>query len=148
MIIGTKENIKTYKGLNPRIDMAIDFVLNLDENIEPGCYHLDGDNVYANVGEGEAKILGKEFDFEVHKEYLDLHYIVKGKELMVYAPKSTLSPTMEFNEEKDYMLLRGEGKELLFNEGEFYLVHPFDAHAPGYGYEKAGFKKVILKIRV
>ncbi len=147
MIVGTKDTIGTYKGINERIDMAIDFILNLDPNIEVGRYDLDGDNVFAKVMYADSTSLD-DITFEAHRRYLDLQYIVEGSEYMGYAPLAECTTLREYSEEKDCGYYKGDANIIKVNAGSFYLAHPFDAHAPGKGYEKNTFKKVVVKIKI
>ena len=148
MITGRKEDLNTYKGLSERIDKAIDYILNLDESIAPGKYEIDGKDVYVSIIEKETSSMDN-FKFEAHKNYLDLQYIISGGEIMVYAPVSDCEVITEYNAEKDVYFLNGDKRsEMKLSAGEFYLVHPFDAHAPGKGYETMNFKKAVVKIKL
>lgn len=147
MIVGKKEDILYYKGLSDRIDHAIDFVLTLDKDINLGTYEIDGNSLYVNIVEGETSSLDT-VEFEAHKEYLDLHYILSGKEIMVYAPLDECVKITEYDAENDYWLFSGKGNEIEMSEGCFYLLYPKDAHCPGKGHRVTQFKKAIIKIRL
>ena len=147
MITGKKEDILCYKGLSSRIDRAIDFVLSLDKNIKPGTYEIDGKSLYVNIVEGKTSSLDT-IEFEAHKEYLDLHYILSGKEIMVYAPIDECVKITEYDAENDYWLLGGKGNQIEMREDSFYLLYPNDAHCPGKGHGVSPFKKAIVKIRL
>lgn len=147
MIIGTKETLATYKGISEGIDKAIDYILSLDPAIEPGKHEIDGDKLFVNVVCGETKPLDG-FEYEAHKKYLDLQYIIEGSEVMIYAPLDGLKRETEYDEDKDCHMFSGEGTPITVKAGDFYLVHPFDAHAPGRGYETNSFKKAIVKIKL
>lgn len=147
MIIGTKEILTTYKGISEGIDKAIDYILSLDPEIEPGKHEIDGDKLFVNVVCGETKPL-KDFQYEAHKKYLDLQYVIEGSEVMVYAPLDDLKRETEYDEANDCQMFSGEGTEIKVKAGDFYLVHPFDAHAPGKGYETNQFKKAIVKVKL
>lgn len=147
MIFGTKETICTYKGLNKRIDRAIDYILSFDNDTEPGRYEIDGDNLYANVFCGETSPI-EVVTFEAHKHYLDLQYLVEGSEVVFYAPLETCIPTSDYDTASDCGFYSGYGREFEVKAGEFYLMHPSDAHAPGKGYETTSYKKVVVKIKL
>ena len=147
MIKGNINNIKAYKGISERIDRAIDFLLDFDKETPCGRYEIDSDNIYANVICTTTTAI-EDFKFEAHKKYLDLQYIVKGEEIMIHAFTEDCKITKEYDEKDDYCLLEGEGDEVLVKEGEFYLVHPFDAHAPAKSHTPSEIKKVIVKIKL
>ncbi len=147
MIFGTKETITAYKGISERSDRAIDYILNFDTATAPGKYEIDGDRIYASVVCGETTPM-EELKFEAHKKYLDLQYIAEGEEIMVYAPLSACAQETEYDAATDFYLFSGKGNEMKAKAGDFYLLHPFDAHAPGKGYSTTSFKKVVVKIKV
>ena len=147
MITGKINSLSCYKGINKRIDTAIDYILNFDKNTPDGRYEIDGDNIYANVvsielGDAEA------YQFEAHRRYLDLQYIISGSEIMIYAPVSECNQKTDYNAEDDYLLLSGRGNKMKMTEGSFYLVHPFDAHAPGLKADCDVARKIIVKIKL
>lgn len=147
MIIGNIKNISAYKGLSGGIDKAIDFVLNASPDIAEGKHEIDGKNVYASVVTKDTKPL-EEAKFEAHREYLDLQFILDGGEVMGYAPADTMTESVAYNPEKDILFLKGDGSFIDVNKGDFYIVHPFDAHAPGLGKVPGKFKKIIVKIKL
>lgn len=147
MITGKKEDILYYKGLSDRIDHAIDFVLTLDKSMRPGTYEIEGKDIYVNIVEGETSPIDT-IEFEAHKEYLDLHYILSGKEIMVYAPIDECVKMTEYDAENDYWLFGGKGNGIEMSDESFYLLYPNDAHCPGKGHGVTPFKKAIVKIRL
>lgn len=147
MIFGTKDVITTYKGISENIDRAIDYILEFDDNTPCGRYEIDGDRIYANVINGTASSMDQ-VTYEAHRKYLDLQYIIEGEEVMVHAMLSECKQETEYDESKDVWFFSGEGTSVKVKAGSFYLVHPFDAHAPGKGFEPHSYKKVIVKIRV
>ena len=149
MIVGTKNNILTYKGISKNLDTAIDFIVDLDENIENGKYVIN-DDVYAMVSEGEGNSEG-EVLYEVHRKYIDLQYILKGEDLCYYAPIHKCTGKIPYDSEKDAeFLLSDEGYAIKFKPEDFYILHPFDAHGPcrAENGEKPYFKKVVVKVKI
>ena len=147
MIIGTKDVMETYRGISERLDRAIDFALAFDPASPCGRYVIDGEDVYANVITGNTTPMD-EVVYEAHKKYIDLHLMLEGGEIMVYAPIAAGVPQSEYDEAGDARFYKGEGLAVRVNPGDFYIVHPFDLHAPGKGDAPSAFKKMIVKIRV
>lgn len=56
--------------------------------------------------------------------------------------------TTEYDEAGDVWFFKGEGTPVTVKAGEFYIVHPFDLHAPAKGREPKPFKKAIIKILI
>lgn len=147
MIIGNIKNISEYRKLSKGIDKAVEFILNAPDDLAEGKYEIDGSDVYASVICKETKSLD-DVKYEAHNKYLDLQYVMDGSEVMGYAPVDILTAQTEYNSEKDIYFLKGEGSLINVNKGDFYIVYPFDAHAPGYGKTPGKFKKIIVKIKL
>ena len=76
MIYDDLTNIKLYKGINPNLDQAIDFLYeHRKDSFELGRYDIDGDKVFLVV---QDNILNKDENdrFEHHRRYADLHLFV------------------------------------------------------------------------
>ncbi|HEY8931243.1 MAG TPA: YhcH/YjgK/YiaL family protein [Mucilaginibacter sp.] len=135
---------------NPAMwDKAFAFLRDSDlTKIKPGKYAIDGTNVFAIVTEGAPK----EFDasaWESHKNYIDLHYVVKGQETIGAAPVAKATVTKPYNETTDNANYNVQGQYYIATPDIFFLFFPSDAHRPGIkvaGYDVV--KKVVLKIKV
>lgn len=118
------------------------------EDLAPGKYPIDGDNVYASVTNAPSK----EFDksaWESHRRYIDLQYVITGKEKIGVAPLSEATVTKPYNEAKDGANYNAEGKYYIVTPTEFFLFFPNDVHRPNIkvdGYDTV--KKLVIKIRV
>ena len=92
--------------------------------------------------DGEPKKL------EAHREYLDIHYCIDGFEAIGYADIASLEQVTEYNARQDYLLLNGDMSKLVLGKGEFCIVFPEDAHAPGMCVGSAkNVKKAVVKIK-
>ena len=101
MIIDKIENASLYSGINPRFAMAFDYLKNTDLiNVPSGKYELDGDLIFALVQEYDTKS-EEEALMESHFKYIDIQYIIEGKELMGLVTKTDHVATL-VNLEKDY----------------------------------------------
>lgn len=133
-------------------DKAFDFLRNTDlDTIKPGKYVLDGENVFVSVTEGPTKLI-ENAKWEAHHKYIDIQYVIKGKEKMGIAPISTAKPIAEFDEKKDvgfYDSLAKASAYYVAVPGTFFVFFPSDAHRPSI--KVKGFdsdKKLVVKIRV
>ena len=106
MIVGTKKDILTYKCLSENLDKGIDFLLTLTENTENGRYEV-ADGVYCIVSEGEANAADV-IEYEVHRKYIDLQYILKGEDTCYYAPLHKCDKLDPYDEEKDLEFVSGD----------------------------------------
>jgi len=133
-------------------DKAFDFLKNTDlDTLKPGKYVLDGENVFVSVTEGPTKAF-VDSKWEAHHKYIDLQYIIKGKEKMGIAPIETAVPKTEFDETKDVGFFDTSAKASKYyvaKPGTFFLFFPSDAHRPSIRVK--GFdtdKKLVVKIKV
>jgi YhcH/YjgK/YiaL family protein len=129
-------------------DKAIDFLRdrNLDL-IAVGKYPIDGDNVFAVVTEAPSK----EFDdtkWEAHKRYIDLQYVIKGKEKIGLGPADSTLVTTPYDPVKDVANYDVAGNYFIATPKVFFLFFPGDAHRPSIkvnGYDVV--KKLVIKIK-
>ena len=81
MIICPWKDIKKYASVLPGIEEAFDAVNALTEYENKKAYPLsDGNRFFVAVGTTKAPDVA-----EAHRKYLDIQYIVKGKEVMGWA---------------------------------------------------------------
>ena len=144
MIICPWKDIKKYAPLLPGIEEAFDAV-NAMTDYEVKTYPLSNNNRFFVVT-GTTK----EPDVaEAHRNYLDLQYIVKGKEVVGWADLAACTPAGEFNVEKDIGMYSGDFVFTTINEGICYVVFPEDAHMPGRHLDVPNdFVKVVVKLKV
>jgi len=120
---------------------------NLD-TLSVGKHPLDGDNAYASVTEGPSKDLGKA-SWESHKKYIDLQYVIKGKEQIDVANANTATVIKPYDATKDVANYTANGTAHIAEPGTFYLFFPLDVHRPNIkvpGYDVV--KKLVIKIKV
>jgi len=131
MILDNIRNCEMYTAENKGLEKGFEFIKEYLKNpLEAGKYEIDGDKVYAVVQEYETKAPGK---FEAHKKYIDIQFIVSGKELIGYENIKALTPDTEYDAEKDFMLFEGKKgtTELILESGMFAVFYPEDGHMPG-----------------
>jgi biofilm protein TabA len=116
--------------------------------LKPGKYIIDGDKVFATITEAPSKSF-EQSTWESHRKYIDLQYIIRGKEKIGVAPVSTAAVTKPYDETKDNANYSAEGKYYIAEPGTFYLFFPEDAHRPNIkvdGYDIV--KKIVIKIQM
>lgn len=148
VIIDHLRNADRYRPLNPGIGPALGFLHRPDlASLPAGRYEVEGDRVYALVSEYSTSPLA-ERRWEAHRRYIDLQYLVAGRERIGYSPLCRMQPE-PYDETKDVLRLSGEGECLTLAPGDFMLLWPDDAHMPGVAAgEPAPVRKVVVKIRV
>lgn len=148
MIKDKIENAGLYYGLSESIKTGFEWLKNNDlVNIECKRYVIDGDRVWANVQEYETKDDAK---YETHNKYIDIQYMIRGKEQVGVVSKSECVTCVDYDSEKDLEFLDSNVEDFYvpLNQGEFLLFYPTDAHKPSISCnnEKMFVKKVVVKV--
>lgn len=163
MIYDSIENATLYKGISKNLDTAIDYVTSNDfHGMEAQTIEVDGREVYAMIQ--PYKTEGTEGrEYEAHRNYIDLQFVVSGYETMICRAVEGLEVTMPYDPKKDAALYAlspaagagepnlpyGGGTEVRLKPGDFALFFPHDAHVPKIMSEKpADVLKVVVKVKV
>ena len=149
MIYDKLANIGLYKGMNPNLDTAIDFITSNDLNALPlGKTVIDGTNVYINVMDAKASPV-EERAYEVHKNYMDIQIDLAGVE-RIDTGDYTEMELGEYNEEKD--VAKATAKDLaecLIGPGNFIICMAGEPHKPNIAVsENTVLKKAVVKVHV
>ncbi len=128
-------------------DEAIAFLENADDATACGRYAF-GDDCYVVVMDPTTTV--ETGAMEAHKTYIDVQYIIKGEEKILYAPVADLEPETEYDVEKDFALYRYADCDAVdYIGGQAVILYPEDAHlacrAVG---EPMQVKKAVIKVRV
>lgn len=147
MIFDNIKNAETYFNLDEKIKKGLEFILNNDlKTFENGKYEIDGNKVVANIQEYDTK---QEGDFEAHKKYIDIQYVISGVEKIGVEHISTLNSKTAYDEEKDLQFFDGKGSFVVVPEGYFTIFYPQDGHKPCITNEtQTHNKKVVIKILI
>lgn len=143
------EFAKQYHSNKALWDKAFAYLHNTDLNkLETGKHLIDGENLFANVTDGPNKDFDKT-SYESHRDYIDLQYVVSGKERIGVSTPSSLKETHAYDTASDMWHYTGDGTFYNADPSVFFLFFPKNAHRPSIkvdGSDKV--KKVVLKIRV
>lgn len=142
------EFAKQYKANQAWWDEAFAFMKNQNlETIKPGKYPIDGQNVYATVTEAPDKDFEKT-NWESHRKYNDIQYIIKGKEKIGVASLQTATVTKPYDATSDVANYTSEGDYHIAAPGTFFIFFPQNLHRPSIkvdGYDVV--KKLVVKVR-
>jgi YhcH/YjgK/YiaL family protein len=144
MIYDRLDNYKLYVKAHPLFKVAFDFLLSY-KGMEIGRYDLK-DGVFVLVQRYNTKKI-EEARWEAHKKFIDLQFVVRGKEQIGIAKLDTLSPASEFDNLKDIGFFLGEGSFVDLTDNEFMILYPSDAHMPAIG-DGSAVDKIVIKIPV
>jgi|SRR5664279_147776 len=149
--INKREFAISYFKNKERWVKAFRFLKNNDlSKLETKRYDIDGDNLFATVSEYVTKN-EETTNFEAHRKYIDIQYVISGKEIMNVAPINTVKDVISpYDSSKDIEFIT-VGKIVKYSAGQdkFFIFFPGDAHRPGL---KDGVnsqvKKIVLKLKV
>ena len=132
MILDNITNFLKYARSSESSLLAYDFIMNFKKKELPvGRYELDGDRCYALVQEYETAP-ESEKDFESHRRYIDLQYIIEGCEEMYWQQTNSLEEKIPYNEEADVAFYSGAVScRFQVRADEFVVFYPQDGHKPG-----------------
>lgn len=139
------------KTLAEKINEAVDIIINLDfDHLEIGRYDVDEDFFYL-VQSYETKPL-EAGRHEAHKAYVDIQYIISGKERIDIAPAAIMEVEEEYNEEKDIVFFKEPecATKVVLTDGGYAVLYPTDSHKPGLraGEEAVAVRKIVGKVRI
>ena len=145
MIICPWKDIMRYAAVIPGLEEAVERV-NALENLEPATYPLENGRFF--IAKGTTRSV-ESVPAEVHRNYLDIQYVVEGEETMGWAPTDQMTLEGEFNVEGDCGMYVGPCQYVKIPAGTCYVVFPEDAHKPGRHLdEPTEFVKVVVKLKV
>jgi YhcH/YjgK/YiaL family protein len=150
MILGTLNNIDTYKTLSPDIYAGLQFLQNAQPDIALGTYPIS-ENVKAIVSEYET-VANFERGYEAHQHVIDIQYPVIGLERVKWSPIEGMNVNIPYDEAKDRTFLKDpspRGTHVDIGEGIFAIMFPEDGHGPQHFIDKPQLiKKITIKIAI
>ena len=131
---GKEALVREYRAGKATWDAALAFLGRPDlDTLKAGRHEIPGTEAFANVIDYETRLEG---DFEYHRKYIDVQYVVTGGEKCGIVPLTALEREIEaYSENGDSGLMNGiaEGiqvQEVLLKTGMVGIYFPFDAHMP------------------
>lgn len=128
MILAHNSEALCYRGLHPNLDVALahirpDFLDTLGEE----RVNLPGGAVFCTKFTYDTVPEADSF-YEAHRQYLDIHLMLEGRELVDIARPDQLE-LFRPEPEHDFWGYHGPvGQRLLLAPGDFLVVFPHDAH--------------------
>lgn len=142
-----------YANTNKNIKTALDFIMEHqnDEKLEDGRYELVPDEVIIHVL-SKNTVPADEAEMEIHKKYMDIHYMIEGSERCGITPMTPeLERMIPYDPETDNGFFQCDNTfEVTVNPGEFYAVWPMEPHRPlcNAAGKSIPVRKMICKVNV
>lgn len=133
MILDTHDNLHRYAGIFRGVDPhpLFEWLRNCRDVAIGERVDFAGDKLFAkalrlDTGSRDA------FQWETHREYIDLQYILGGGEGIEWAPASKLAPDGAYNEKTDFQFYAPAAADetLAMGDGLFVFLFPSDGHKP------------------
>jgi YhcH/YjgK/YiaL family protein len=145
--INKQELARQYAANTALWDKAFEFLKTNDlASLPVGRQPLVGDSAFVIVTEAVDKE-PEQTQWESHKKYIDIQYIIRGKEKMGVAPVASATITNPYDESKDVANYTAEGKYYIAEPGTFFIFFPQDAHRPSIKVNDDKVKKIVIKVR-
>lgn len=145
MILDYTNRVNHYGAILPLFQEAMAFAQTL---IDAPVGRYDQGDCFFLVQEFQTA-LASDKDFELHRNYADVHVVLEGREQLGYQDIDFLSPKKDYNAKHDIQMLSGQGQDVVIEPGMFCLVLPHDGHKPGCCVDApAALRKIVVKIPV
>lgn len=149
MIADKITNLKLYSDVVPAEEILAFVEKAEKEQLPPGRYDLDGENLFALVQEYMSKPKA-EARMESHNLYTDLQYVISGVECIGWEPVENLKVEEDRTPAADVIFYENNepmGANVL-KAGMFGIYLPTDGHMPGVAVgESVPVQKIVFKIR-
>ena len=147
MIFGNIKNLHEYDYLPVDIKKCFEYAASNNLlDFEKGSYKIDGNNLFVNIVEYETIDVENRF-WEAHKNYLDLHLMLDGKEQIDVNFIGNMEEKA-FVEKDDFLPLEGDKNgHVILEKDDFLICYPNDAHRTAVKVNNPKkIKKAIFKI--
>ncbi|MGD9723669.1 MAG: YhcH/YjgK/YiaL family protein [Pirellulales bacterium] len=132
MILCDLESASRYSILHPGLRAGFEFLARPDlQSLAGGRHEIDGDRVFALVNRdpGRGRAAAR---LEAHRRYIDIQYLVEGREEIGWRPTSECRQIAEpYSDPRDIMFFADAPHTWIeLPVGKFLIFYPQDAHAP------------------
>lgn len=149
MIFGNINLLAEYPFLEKEVTQCFDYAKTHPlSDYENGCHEIDGKRLFVNIA-GYTTTTPQQRFWEAHRQYLDLHLMLRGTEQIDLNLIANLEQK-EYKESEDFLLLEGEkNSSVILRDGDFLICFPNDAHRTAIQVNAPEtIKKAIFKIQI
>jgi YhcH/YjgK/YiaL family protein len=147
---GELKSWRTIQGLSG-LQAGFEFLERADLAALPmGKHEIHGDSVYALAMKSPSRA-PETGQFESHREYIDIQYLVSGEEIIGVAPVATLQVVTPYDAAKDiiFYAVPKTYRELEIRPGHFAVFFPPEGHLPMcHSHGPHELHKVVVKVRM
>ena len=116
----------------------------------PGRFEIDGDRVYAMLSQAPTRS-PEGAQFEAHRRYADVHYLLRGREMIGAAPTDKLKVATPYDSAKEAEMyaLPAKYQRIVLEPGSFAVFLPGEGHLPGCTADQPSeIRKVVVKVLI
>ncbi len=151
MIADHIKNRGRYLNCHKNIAAALEYIArHADEpGLKDGTYPVIPDEVIVHVVTKDTHAR-EDAKMEIHKNFMDIHYIIRGGERCYMAPLAE-EGAIDYDPETDNGFWDcADSCNVMIGEGEFYAVWPMEPHCPlcDVDGEPKEIRKIICKVNV
>ncbi|MDD6057661.1 MAG: YhcH/YjgK/YiaL family protein [Clostridiales bacterium] len=149
MIFGNTKQFDAFAFLDEKLKKCLLYATTQDlHTAKPGRYEIDGESIYMNLEEFTT-MSAEGRDYEAHRRYLDLFYVVEGAEQVDFNFIENMKQ-IDYDAQKDRASFEGESAgSVILRAGDFLICYPNDAHRPAVCVgEPRKIKKAVFKVRI
>jgi biofilm protein TabA len=148
MVVDVLKNWRRYAWPNTRFDAGFEYLEGLDPAIADGTYEIQERDLYCMLQSFETKPV-EGHEFEAHRDYADIQYLLEGTESILWAPREGLSLTKPYKPDIEFYSLTASPTDLVLAPSQFAVFMPDDAHAPCIAYKTpCKVRKAVLKVKL
>lgn len=150
MIYDKFSNARFYVGLSPLLAKAFALIAeghDFDREADDCWRYVDGEKLYYKVTDIRTEEPPLDtYRYEFHKRYVDIHYLLSGREGIAVGDLSQMTPDGAFSFEKDCGFAKGKRVGLMnLRPGDFMICFPNDGHKCWIGNGET-IRKVLFKV--
>ena len=150
MIIGMIKDAARYEVLSGRIAEALKWLQTVDTAVlQEGKNPIRGEDIFCSVHFYDTTGADAR-PWEGHRKYIDIHFIIKGEEIIGISPIDAMQIKKDYDAQIDFIEFEGATQQqILLKEGMFLIAFPEDIHktalqvVPG---QACAVKKGIIKV--
>ena len=158
MILDKIQNRSIYEAVHKNFGYAFDMIENaVKKDLPVGKYVFEDSS---KVQEGDLWISVQEYEtkpreekkFEGHQKYIDIQFIVSGKEVMEVSDLTRMTEKSDYDAAKDVQFFnpKADTTKLILQAGDWAIFFPEDIHMPGVSPEEGNVavKKIVAKVKI
>jgi biofilm protein TabA len=150
IVTGDIKSWRNLKGVDGLED-GLEFLEKTDLSaLSLGKHEIKGEDLFATVSKTPSRA-PETGQFEAHRKYIDIQYLIAGAELIGVAPTGSLKEAVAYDQVKDFALYSSPGQftNIEMFPSRFVVFFPENAHLPLCHFNGSHeIHKVVVKMSV